>query len=99
MSVAMICSNCRHWFPPRGYVAVGKCRRFPATVSTHGHDMCGEWQQVGPDLRTRADVATGPTRTMVASGPIDPGDMVKEVAPGVAEAADRIQGVKKGGKR
>lgn len=77
------CATCRHWFNAK------VCRRYPEAIEKSADDSCGEWLQVGPDLRTMNDmpqVATGPTRTMVAAGKIDPGDMVKEVAPGVAEA-------------
>lgn len=87
MSVAMICSNCRHWFAPRGSVAVGKCRRFPATVSTHGQDMCGEWSQ---------GEAKGRMESTPPSGIVMDTSKLRE---GLAKATEAVQSVKKGGRR
>ena len=39
-----ICQNCKHWYPRVGAGNVGTCRRFPAKVTTHPHEMCGEWE-------------------------------------------------------
>lgn len=92
-----LCSDCRFFSSIQRKPGSGVCNRYPQAVEVSESYSCGEWQppRSGVDVR---DMTTfnGLTRTAIASGDIDAGDLVKQVSPGVVEAVDRIESVKRG---
>lgn len=81
-----ICQNCKHWYPRVGAGNVGTCRRFPAKVTTHPHEMCGEWEQ-------------GEPRRVSGPPPLAHKADDSQFVEGMAKASAAIDKAKKGGRR
>jgi rubredoxin len=42
----MNCKTCKFWYSPKGFDAMGICRRFPATQNKLPDDWCGEFEEI-----------------------------------------------------
>jgi len=42
----MNCATCKYWFSPKGFNAMGFCRRFPQTQTKAPDDWCGEHKEM-----------------------------------------------------
>lgn len=82
-----LCSGCRFFSASKRNPGSGACSRYPQAVEVLQNYSCGEWQlpRSGVDVRDMTTI-NGPTATMIASGDIDVGDLVRQVSPGVVEA-------------
>lgn len=38
----MNCKTCKYWYSPKGFDAMGICRRFPQSQTKAPDDWCGE---------------------------------------------------------